>query len=207
MGIMGNKGGVGVRMTLHNTSMCFINTHLAAHLEKNERRNQDFRDIENNMRFRQFLRPSDHDQIFWMGDLNYRIDGLEMEKVKSCVEKNDLENLLPYDQLHQQIGITDVFRGYKEGNINFCPTYKYKTGSNDWHASKQRPRIPSWCDRILYKGEGIKQVDYRSHLVDCVSDHKPVTSLFKIKVKVIDENKADGVLQGIKEKMDNFENR
>ncbi|XP_078332707.1 type II inositol 1,4,5-trisphosphate 5-phosphatase-like isoform X1 [Crassostrea virginica] len=147
MGIMGNKGGVGVRMTLHNTSLCFINTHLAAHLEKNERRNQ----------------------------------------------------------LHQQIGITDVFRGYKEGKIKFHPTYKYKTESNDWHASKQRPRIPSWCDRILYKGEGIEQVDYSSHLVDCVSDHKPVTSLFKIKVNVVDENKAVNVLQNIEEKMDSFE--
>ena len=38
-----------------------------------------------------------------MGDLNYRIDGLEMEKVKSCVEKNDLENLLPYDQVSTRI--------------------------------------------------------------------------------------------------------
>ncbi|XP_078332718.1 type II inositol 1,4,5-trisphosphate 5-phosphatase-like isoform X2 [Crassostrea virginica] len=107
--------------------------------------------------------------------------------------------------LHQQIGITDVFRGYKEGKIKFHPTYKYKTESNDWHASKQRPRIPSWCDRILYKGEGIEQVDYSSHLVDCVSDHKPVTSLFKIKVNVVDENKAVNVLQNIEEKMDSFE--
>ena len=33
------------------------------------------------------------------------------------------------------------------------------------------------------------------------------TSFLHFQVKVIDENKADGVLQGIKEKMDNFENR
>lgn len=36
----GSKGGVGVRISIHDASLCFINTHLAAHDEKVERRNE-----------------------------------------------------------------------------------------------------------------------------------------------------------------------
>lgn len=208
MGIMGNKGGVGVRMTLHNTSLCFINTHLAAHQEEYERRNQDYRDVESKMRFKNFAPPltiSEHDQIFWIGDLNYRINGLDIDKVKTMIDKMKYPDLLCYDQLHQQLGRSDVFKGYKEGVIGFRPTYKYDTGTNEWDSS-EKSRIPAWCDRILYKGAGIEQVHYISHPDLIISDHKPVSSLFNVQVKVVDREKSNKVYEDVMKKLDRLEN-
>ena len=41
----GNKGGVGVRMTFHETDICFVNSHLPAHQTEIEKRNEDFHGI------------------------------------------------------------------------------------------------------------------------------------------------------------------
>ncbi|KAK6245179.1 hypothetical protein QUC31_011588 [Theobroma cacao] len=48
---IGNKGGVGLRIRVFDRIMCFVNCHLAAHLEAVNRRNADFDHIYRNMVF------------------------------------------------------------------------------------------------------------------------------------------------------------
>ncbi|KAI3697165.1 hypothetical protein L6452_29972 [Arctium lappa] len=47
----GNKGGVGLRLRVYDRIMCFVNCHLAAHLEAVNRRNADFDHIYRNITF------------------------------------------------------------------------------------------------------------------------------------------------------------
>ncbi|CAG8454959.1 3089_t:CDS:10 [Ambispora leptoticha] len=45
MGMMGNKGGVSIRMRFHDSTLCFVNCHLAADEKQVLRRNQDYLEI------------------------------------------------------------------------------------------------------------------------------------------------------------------
>ena len=51
MGMMGNKGGVGVRIRFCDSTLVFVNSHLSAHQENIDRRNQDYRDISRRLQF------------------------------------------------------------------------------------------------------------------------------------------------------------
>ncbi|KAF2086999.1 DNase I-like protein [Saccharata proteae CBS 121410] len=63
-----------------------------------------------------------------------------------------LDSLLPHDELHQQIKKRKAFYdGWREGPIEFLPTYKYDVGTNGVFDSSEKRRCPSWCDRILYR--------------------------------------------------------
>ncbi|KAJ9642939.1 hypothetical protein H2199_004461 [Coniosporium tulheliwenetii] len=63
-----------------------------------------------------------------------------------------LSSLLPHDELHQQQKARKAFYdGWREGPIQFLPTYKYDRGSVGVFDSSEKRRTPSWCDRILYR--------------------------------------------------------
>ncbi|XP_048178810.1 phosphatidylinositol 4,5-bisphosphate 5-phosphatase A isoform X4 [Corvus hawaiiensis] len=173
-GYWGNKGGVSVRLSIFGHMVCFLNCHLPAHLEKAEQRKEDFATI---LHMQQFEGPVangilDHDLVFWFGDLNFRIESLDICFVKYAIDSNVLSQLWEKDQpigqegpwlsclwreegtAESQLNIAKstwpVLRGFQEGPLNFPPTFKFDVGTNKYDSSAKK-RKPAWTDRILWK--------------------------------------------------------
>ena len=75
----GNKGGVAFWAHLYGTPICIISSHLAAHTNKVEKRNQDYHSLRERLLFfsspnHEFVNPLDACHTIWAGDLNYRVD-------------------------------------------------------------------------------------------------------------------------------------
>lgn len=135
LGKMGNKGGVSIRFSLHQTSLCFISSHFAPHPEEVERRNQDFTEICMRTFFpfdNEVFYIKDHDLIYWLGDLNYRLNELTTDEVKKALENGQFDPLFKFDQLKQQQKLGKVFVDYNEAPIRYQPTYKYDVGTDQW---------------------------------------------------------------------------
>nr|POE87251.1 putative inositol polyphosphate 5-phosphatase c9g1.10c [Quercus suber] len=208
-GLHGNKGALVTRMILDDSSVCFVNCHLAAGQTQTINRNNDVAAIleaealpayplgQNDLAHHNdvFIAGGngsmilDHEICVFSGDLNYRIDTMGRETVVKYVASNNLARLLERDQLLLSRKKNPHFRlrSFTESPIKFAPTYKYNVHTNDYDTSEKR-RAPAWCDRILYRGLGkIKMEDenYRRWEVR-VSDHRPVSGRLRMRVKTID---------------------
>lgn len=200
-GYWGNKGGVSARMSVYGHTICFLNCHLPAHMENSDQRMEDFESILQQQQFEGQAATGvlDHDVVFWFGDLNFRIDDLEMQVVKSAIDNNKFSMLWEKDQLNMAKDSETVLEGFQEGPLKFSPTYKFDVGTNTYDTSGKK-RKPAWTDRILWRlratapagagkrgsisgltsGAKVTQHNYRSHMEFTVSDHKPVSSIFTL---------------------------
>ncbi|KAL5281416.1 OCRL family protein [Megaselia abdita] len=202
--VMGNKGGVAVSLTLNMTDICFVCSHLAAHMDQIERRNLDYAEIMKRCTFDEVFRKrtiKDHDQIFWLGDLNYRINEIPGQ----IVDRRDIAGLLKNDQLLQEMRKRNVFNDFEEGPITFNPTYKYDPGT-DQYDSSEKMRAPAWCDRILRKGDRIQLILYDNVMEIRQSDHKPVYAVFSVGIKTKDDKKYKRVHEDVLKTVDKYEN-
>ncbi|XP_054076001.1 phosphatidylinositol 4,5-bisphosphate 5-phosphatase A isoform X1 [Rissa tridactyla] len=198
-GYWGNKGGVSVRLSIFGHMVCFLNCHLPAHLEKAEQRKEDFATILHMQQFEGHAASGilDHDLVFWFGDLNFRIESLDIRFVKYAIDSNILSQLWEKDQLNIAKSTWPVLSGFQEGPLNFPPTFKFDVGTNKYDSSAKK-RKPAWTDRILWKikspsvglGAGgrrpsrsvlsVSQLCYCSHMEYSISDHKPVAAIFAV---------------------------
>lgn len=196
MGIVGNKGAVGIRFKIYNDYVCFVNCHLAAHPNQVLRRNQDLEDLHKRLVFpvkakksskrheaftdaywdaKGFVGVEQCDFLVWLGDFNYRVD-MDGQLARIFVQHGQIDTVLENDQMkrEKEQKAQEYLIRYSEAPITFPPSYSFDPGSDNYDSSEKQ-RVPSWCDRILWRnGEKITANSY-----DCLfefksSDHKPV---------------------------------
>ncbi|CAN1235240.1 Type IV inositol polyphosphate 5-phosphatase 3 [Linum perenne] len=192
MGYIGNKGSVSVSMSVYQTPLCFICTHLTSGEKEGDeiKRNADVHEIHKRTNFRSVAAVglpksiSDHERIVWLGDLNYRIN-LSYEKTRELIADKQFSALAEYDQLTREFRKGRVFDGWREGTLTFPPTYKYEFNSSRYCGEdpKAGRRTPAWCDRILSYGKGFRLLSYRRTELK-LSDHRPVTATYMVEVEV-----------------------
>ncbi|CAK0869306.1 unnamed protein product [Prorocentrum cordatum] len=168
--VVGNKGGTQVGFSLGHTSLLFINAHLPAHNGKMKERTKCFGRILEDSPIRRSRRKEsadsprrklgvhqDYDRVFFMGDLNARVnatradvdDWLAQGRFDRCLEQDELLPLLsasPDDALTSADGLVGLWPCFEEAIINFPPTYKFDVNTDNYDTSAKQ-RVPSWTDR------------------------------------------------------------
>lgn len=150
--ILGNKGGMVISFNIAGFKFVFVNCHLAPKPHKVLERNKHAKCLIDNIRVGNKAAEFDTqaDYLFWMGDMNYRVDYI-YDQVLEEISRNNLQFLLTKDQLIRQKQQNQIFTNFLEAEINFWPTYRRIKGTDSY--SNKKNQSPSWCDRVLIKTE------------------------------------------------------
>lgn len=180
--VLGNKGGIGVSLCINDTSFCFLNCHLAARAERIVQRQANFmrivRSLQLGLKSSDILNQFDH--VIWAGDLNYRVDA-EFQQTIEDLQQKRWAKIFQNDQLNAEMQKMNVFVGFKEGPLEFAPTYRWDRATNE--ISNKREQTPSWTDRILWKSLAASELVFKNYksAPDAVgSDHRPVFATFEV---------------------------
>ncbi|ETE59584.1 Phosphatidylinositol 4,5-bisphosphate 5-phosphatase A, partial [Ophiophagus hannah] len=188
-GYWGNKGGVSVRLSIFGHMVCFLNCHLPAHMEKAEQRKEDFTTI---LHLQQFEGPSangilDHDLIFWFGDLNFRIETLDIRYVKYAIDNNILHQLWEKDQFGSradvplvELQVADEWTKPEQAVVHYRTSSAFHRSSWDWIAL-YRLTFP---EESLPKGKGDYILGYYSNNCSCMVG---VTDPFQISLPTLEQ--------------------
>nr|ODN92411.1 phosphatidylinositol phosphate phosphatase [Cryptococcus depauperatus CBS 7841] len=184
-GLSGNKGGIAIRFNLYDSTVCLVTCHLAAGHGNVGDRNADWRTVVSGLKFLRGKLIDDHEIIIWAADFNYRI-AMSNPEVRGLIERNELDALLGADQMLNAVDEGEIFMGYDEGPIRFNDN-----GTENYDTSEKQ-RIPSWTDRILFKGSSLRLKEYaRAELM--TSDHRPVYAIFDATIKKVDQERKEEI--------------
>ncbi|KAJ3560511.1 hypothetical protein NP233_g10791 [Leucocoprinus birnbaumii] len=213
-----SKGG----NTAGPLTLTFVNAHLAAFDEMVDRRNQEFHELSRRLLFARSLdengnavyeddydtqgRPAtvniyETDVLFWMGDLNYRVDIPDQEFRRLLAEKDwdeRLEVLIRYDQLKKSMSTAKAFDGFHEHPIAHLPSYRFSPGLGMDELGYDQKRRPAWTDRILYVSNtlcSVEQQSYDSYPQITMSDHRPVAADFLVDFDVYDSSEYESAVR------------
>ena len=213
MGSIGNKGACLLRFNINDSKIAIACCHLSAGQEMYEARRSEITDVLNTS-FKKYpsINFKDYDYYFFFGDLNSRIN---LDYSNNLIEdifnnhpktlNGDFNKFLIYDQIKQYQKESSLILQMDEAPIKFSPTYKYVIGSNEY--DKNKKRIPSWTDRILFKKfSETSPLAYNKCLLS-LSDHQPIYGVYRIKTEEINKDKRQKIVnQIIKEKAQNLKN-
>ncbi|CCM07057.1 uncharacterized protein FIBRA_09379 [Fibroporia radiculosa] len=153
-GRVGNKGGVAISIKIADTTLLFVNAHLAAHEDKIHHRIADFVKIKSELNVDDFLSTDDprlmseditdrFDHTFVFGDLNFRLD-ITRNHADWLLTKKEYKRALAFDQLRGVMGRGEAFVGFKEAPITFPPTFKYDVLRTLTRPKRQTSRNHFW---------------------------------------------------------------
>ncbi|XP_063925586.1 phosphatidylinositol 4,5-bisphosphate 5-phosphatase A-like isoform X2 [Zophobas morio] len=204
-GMWGNKGAVSIRLSIYGCSLCFVNSHLSAHDNQLKDRVEDYNSIIKDQEFHvaETTEIFFHDYVFWMGDLNFRLHedyDATPEEIERLVYKKECPKLFLFDQLRYVMNRGEAFSELVEADPEFPPTFKFEVGTDRY----DHKRRPAWCDRILYRVNPhnyenvtlkVDQLSYKHHPCYQLSDHKPVTAEFNIKVDQVFSDYSERIVE------------